>query len=162
VWRTAVRELLAARRPERLFELADTGTLLPSTSPRSEEPRLAAAMTQVLTCLTPSVIAQVSDRRLTWMTGPNRGTVADNNRNKMVVVFNRLTIGDSGIAQIRLRETNEWIVDTRNVPCVFDDLQHRVISLENFSSESRPRAEAISRRISTTCMARNQTCSSFR
>jgi hypothetical protein len=77
---------------------------------------LSAQMTQILTCVTPTLIVQLSDRRLTWLSGPDRGTVADDNRNKMTVVCNRLTIAYSGLAEVQTRPTDEWIVDVVSSP----------------------------------------------
>ena len=68
-------------------------------------------MTLVLSCITPDYAIQVSDRRLTWVNGPNAGQVADDNRNKAVVVCNKLTFAYNGLAEIGAARTDEWLLD---------------------------------------------------
>jgi hypothetical protein len=67
-------------------------------------------MTLVLTCLSPKYVIQVSDRRLTWLTGPNKGKEADDKTNKAVVACNRLVVGYSGLAKIGGQKTDDWIL----------------------------------------------------
>jgi len=67
-------------------------------------------MTLVLTCISPKYVTQVSDRRLTWITGPNKGKTEDKT-NKAIVVCNRLVIGYTGLAQIDGQKTDDWILD---------------------------------------------------
>jgi hypothetical protein len=67
-------------------------------------------MTLVLSCITPDLAVQVSDRRVTWLSGPNKGQIADDNRNKVVVVCNRLAIGYSGPAEIGPQRTDDWLL----------------------------------------------------
>lgn len=68
-------------------------------------------MTLVTCCITPGHIVQVSDRRLTWLTGPNAGEVADDNRNKAVVICNRLAMAYTGLAEVESSKTDEWLLD---------------------------------------------------
>ena len=68
-------------------------------------------MTLVISCVTPSHVVQVSDRRLTWLTGPDAGQVADDNRNKALVVCNRIIIAYTGLAEIANHKTDEWLLD---------------------------------------------------
>ena len=68
-------------------------------------------MTLVLSCITRDFIVQVSDRRLTWLNGPNSGSVADDERNKAVVVCNRLVFAYSGLAEIGSLRTDDWLLE---------------------------------------------------
>lgn len=68
-------------------------------------------MTLVLTSISPKYVIQVSDRKLTWLTGPNKGKEADDKTNKAVVVCNRLVIGYTGLAKIGGQKTDDWILD---------------------------------------------------
>jgi hypothetical protein len=70
-----------------------------------------SAMTLILTCICPEFVLHVSDRRVTWLGGPNAGQVADDNRNKIVVVCNRLTFAYSGLAEIGPLHTDVWLTD---------------------------------------------------
>ena len=49
----------------------------------------------------------VSDRRLTW---PD-GTIHDDNANKATVVCGRMALAYTGLAQIQLQRTDEWITN---------------------------------------------------
>ena len=61
--------------------------------------------------MTPSHVVQVSDRRLTWLTGPNAGQVAPDDRNKALVVCNRLVIAYTGLAEVAGNQTDEWLLE---------------------------------------------------
>jgi hypothetical protein len=67
-------------------------------------------MTLVLSFLSREQIVQVSDRRVTLVTGPQVGDVLDDDRNKIIVVHNRFVISYSGLAEIGRTRTDEWIV----------------------------------------------------
>lgn len=68
-------------------------------------------MTLALACISENQVVQVSDRRLTWIAGPNAGKVADDGRNKALVVCNRFTLAYTGLAQIADQKTDEWVLD---------------------------------------------------
>lgn len=68
-------------------------------------------MTLILSCITRDLVVQVSDRRLTWIGGPHPGEVADDMRNKAVVVCSELVLGYTGLGELGNRFTDEWIVD---------------------------------------------------
>ena len=57
-------------------------------------------MTFVLSCVTPEYVYQVSDRRLTWLNGAQRGHVVDDERNKSVLVDGRIAFAYTGLAEI--------------------------------------------------------------
>lgn len=66
-------------------------------------------MTLVLSFLSPQHVVQVSDRRVTWLDGPNAGQIADDDQNKAVLVLNRFAISYSGLATIDGIRTDDWI-----------------------------------------------------
>lgn len=68
-------------------------------------------MTLIISCVTTSHVVQVSDRRLTWLTGSNSGQMADDNRNKALVICNRLVMAYTGLAEITGSKTDEWLLD---------------------------------------------------
>lgn len=68
-------------------------------------------MTFVLSRISPTHVVQVSDRRLTWITGPNAGQTAEDNSNKALVVCGRLVLAYTGLAQIGNAKTDEWALD---------------------------------------------------
>jgi hypothetical protein len=68
-------------------------------------------MTLILSCITRDYVFQVSDRRLTWASGPNKGKIAEDNRNKAVVLYNYIAFGYTGLANLPLMKTDEWLVD---------------------------------------------------
>jgi len=69
-------------------------------------------MTLAITCYTSNHTVQVSDRRLVWLTGKNAGQPADDNRNKVLVVCNRLAISYTGLAEIEGSKTDDWLLET--------------------------------------------------
>ena len=71
-------------------------------------PEVEKQLTLVVSCISPNHIVQVSDRRLTWITGADAGRVADDNSNKAVVVCGCLVLAYTGVAQIRGLKTDEW------------------------------------------------------
>lgn len=80
-------------------------------------------MTLIISCVTQNHVVQVSDRRLTWITGPNAGQVADDNKNKAVIVCNRLAIGYTGLAEIAGSKTDEWLLDVVREVLPYNPLQ---------------------------------------
>lgn len=68
-------------------------------------------MTLVLSCVTPDCVYQVSDRRLTWLNGPQRGQVKDDDRNKAVLVDGRFAFGYTGLAEVGTVRTDDWLAD---------------------------------------------------
>jgi hypothetical protein len=70
-------------------------------------------MTLILSCATPDYVFQVSDRRLTAMTGD----AFDDENNKAVVIGGRLAFGYTGHSQVHGMKTDDWLVATaRSVP----------------------------------------------
>src|SRR5690348_6551313 len=67
-------------------------------------------MTLILTCATPEFALQVSDRRVTWVRGIHAGLVADDARNKALVIANHLTFSYTGLAEIGLEFTDDWLM----------------------------------------------------
>lgn len=68
-------------------------------------------MTLALACISRSHVVQVSDRKLTWLTGPEAGKEADDGQNKALVVCNRFTLAYTGLAQIANQKTDEWALE---------------------------------------------------
>lgn len=68
-------------------------------------------MTLALACISQNHVVQVSDRRLTWITGSHAGKVADDSQNKALVVCNRFTLAYTGLAQVANQKTDEWVLD---------------------------------------------------
>lgn len=68
-------------------------------------------MTLILSCITPTFVVQISDRRLIWLDGPHKGKVKDDNANKMIVLCNRLTLAYTGLAEIGSQKTDHWLLD---------------------------------------------------
>ena len=64
-------------------------------------------MTLVLSCITPNVVYQVSDRRLTRLGTPT--TIVDDEANKAVVVNGRVAFGYTGLAEIAGQKTDVWL-----------------------------------------------------
>jgi hypothetical protein len=71
---------------------------------------IPAAVTLVLSCITRTAAIQVSDRRVTWLRGPHAGGLADDYRNKAVVVCNRMAFAYSGLAEIGASNTDDWLL----------------------------------------------------
>lgn len=68
-------------------------------------------MTVIISYVSAKHVIQVSDRRLTWITGPNAGQIADDDANKAVVICNRLVLAYTGLAQMTGQKTDEWALD---------------------------------------------------
>lgn len=66
-------------------------------------------MTLILSCGTPDFVFQVSDRRLTYVDGPNAGTPSTEEANKAVVVGHRIAFGYTGPARIGTQRSDEWL-----------------------------------------------------
>lgn len=68
-------------------------------------------MTLILSCVTPDCVFQVSDRRLTWVSGPNSGQVKEDERNKAVLVNGRFSFGYTGLAEVGSVRTDNWLAN---------------------------------------------------
>jgi hypothetical protein len=68
-------------------------------------------MTLAIACFTANHCIQVSDRRLVWTTGPKAGDTADDNTNKALVVYNRIAISYTGLAEIGAEKTDDWLLE---------------------------------------------------
>jgi hypothetical protein len=66
-------------------------------------------MTQVIACVTQDYALLVADRRLTFVDGPRKGEIADDDSCKLVSLCNLSGIGYTGLAQIEECPTHEWI-----------------------------------------------------
>jgi hypothetical protein len=66
-------------------------------------------MTQIITTITREYVLLASDRRLTFLTGPKHGHLADDDTCKLVSLCNTCGIGYTGLAQIEGSPTHEWI-----------------------------------------------------
>ena len=66
-------------------------------------------MTLVLSCATSDFVFQVSDRRLTYVSGPKKGQTADDEANKAVIVGHRMAFGYTGIATIGAQSSDVWL-----------------------------------------------------
>jgi hypothetical protein len=66
-------------------------------------------MTQIISLITKEHVFLASDRRLTYITGPNTGQVADDDTCKLVSLCNVCGIAYTGLAEINRTKTYEWI-----------------------------------------------------
>src|SRR6266436_6449948 len=69
-------------------------------------------MTQVIAVITQKYVLLVADRRLTFLEGPMRGQLTDDDTCKLVSLCNMTGIGYTGLAQIDGIPTHEWIAKT--------------------------------------------------
>jgi hypothetical protein len=65
-------------------------------------------MTLILSYVTEDLVLLASDRRLTQLPS---GALADDNANKATVFCGRIAIGYTGLAQIKLQRTDEWLTN---------------------------------------------------
>jgi hypothetical protein len=63
-------------------------------------------VTLILSLMTPDFVLQASDRMVTYL---ETGEAKESNRNKMVVLSNRMIFGFSGLAELEGKNTDEWI-----------------------------------------------------
>lgn len=68
-------------------------------------------MTLVLSCITDRYAIHVADRRVTSLNGVNAGQLLDDNRNKIVLVCNRLAFAYSGLTKIEGQSTDTWLAN---------------------------------------------------
>jgi len=69
-------------------------------------------MTIILNCLTPSLVIQASDRRLTWLSGHLAGKLAEDDQNKAVLFCDSASIAYTGLANLGTNleiPTDLWI-----------------------------------------------------
>ena len=66
-------------------------------------------MTFILSCATSDAVYQVSDRRVTTLSGPNPGAVIDDESNKAVVIDGRVAFSYTGLAEIEGNRTDDWL-----------------------------------------------------
>ena len=66
-------------------------------------------MTQILAALTHEYVLVASDRQLTFVSGPRKGVVADDNACKLVCLCGIWGIAYTGFAQMQGLPTHEWI-----------------------------------------------------
>ena len=69
-------------------------------------------MTLILTCITDQFVIQVSDRRLTYLNGPNVGKLMDDDRNKAVLWNSTVAVAYTGVTPIDGVETDNWLAST--------------------------------------------------
>ena len=69
-------------------------------------------MTQIIAAITQEYVLLVSDRRLTFLEGPARGQLADDDTCKLVSLCNICGIGYTGLARLEGVPTHEWIAKT--------------------------------------------------
>lgn len=68
-------------------------------------------MTLILACVTPTMVYQVSDRRLTLASNPK--AIVDDERNKSVFV-GRVSFGYTGLAYVGNERTDIWASSRRS------------------------------------------------
>lgn len=66
-------------------------------------------MTLILSIATPAFVAQVADRRLTFVDVAGNVTLADDNANKLTLFCNRMAFGYTGLAHIGRQKTDVWL-----------------------------------------------------
>ncbi|HEY3935768.1 MAG TPA: hypothetical protein VGL65_14235 [Gemmatimonadales bacterium] len=69
-------------------------------------------MTLILACLTPTHVYQVSDRRLTALSGASAGAPMDDERNKAVLFEGNIAFGYTGLADLPGDRTDVWLAKT--------------------------------------------------
>lgn len=69
-------------------------------------------MTQIITTITREYVLLVADRRLTFISGPMQGQLADDDTCKLVSLCNTCGIGYTGLAKVEGIPTHEWIAKT--------------------------------------------------
>lgn len=91
-------------------------------------------MTFILSCATHDAVYQVSDRRLTWLGGPDAGTVKDDESNKAVLIDGRMAFGYTGIAEVEGTRTDYWLaqlfghVPTKDLAAVAERIRQEATS----------------------------------
>jgi len=68
-------------------------------------------LTLIISCITQARVVQVSDRRLTYVMGPNSGQLADDERNKVLLVDGTLAMSYTGLAEVGNQPTDDWLLD---------------------------------------------------
>lgn len=68
-------------------------------------------MTSILSIATPYFVAQVADRRLTFVDGTGNARLVDDNANKLTLFCNRMAFGYTGLAHIGRQRTDVWLSD---------------------------------------------------
>ena len=66
-------------------------------------------MTQIITAISKKYVLLASDRRLTFITGPKKGEMKDDDTCKLVSLCHMSGIGYTGLAEIEGKATHEWI-----------------------------------------------------
>jgi hypothetical protein len=69
-------------------------------------------MTLILSFATNDFAFQISDRRLTFISGANSGNIAEDDRNKAVLVAHRMSVGYTGLANLGDQRTDDWLAHT--------------------------------------------------
>ena len=102
-------------------------------------------MTLVLTCLTPELIVQASDRRVTRVLANGDIKVEDDERNKAIVYKNVATLAYTGQAELGAdKRTDYWILYAINkTPKVGDALRALASSADTDFAERRRRWPAV-------------------
>ncbi|GIK43808.1 MAG: hypothetical protein BroJett011_76410 [Chloroflexota bacterium] len=67
-------------------------------------------MTQIITVITHEYILLASDRRVTFISGMNAGSIKDDDRCKLVNLCNTCVIGYTGLAEVEGTMTHEWLL----------------------------------------------------
>ena len=114
-------------------------------------------MTIVISCLTPDVVYQVSDRRLTALNGTHPGMVLDDERNKAVLVDGRMAFAYTGLASLPGASTDDWLTRTL-ADGRTDDLGPAVG--DSGRSDRSLRTDRLARRAATTRVSRHRLDSS--
>jgi hypothetical protein len=66
-------------------------------------------VTSVLSIATPIFVAQVADRRLSFVDGVGNVSLADDNSNKLTLFCSRMAFGYTGLASIGGQKTDVWL-----------------------------------------------------
>jgi hypothetical protein len=69
-------------------------------------------MTQIIVAVTSEYALLAADRRLTFLSRPQKGQIADDDTCKLVSLCNICGIGFTGVAEIEGSPTHEWIAKT--------------------------------------------------
>ena len=66
-------------------------------------------MTSILSIATPAFVAQVADRRFSFIDAAGNATLADDSANKLTLFCNRMAFGYTGLAYIGPQRTDIWL-----------------------------------------------------
>lgn len=76
---------------------------------QDDEPKAINNLTSILSIATPHFVAQVADRRLSFVDAAGNVSLAEDNANKITLFCNRMAFGYTGLAHIGQERTDVWL-----------------------------------------------------